>query len=160
MSNVGRVVVLGLVIFATVGCSAVKTYPNSLEKNMHVATQIDSGSATLSTVAEFDIHRVDSNCELIYQGRVFLDDAKTEVGIPVDGLIYLDFIFASKRFLSSNISGVRHGMLLSPRPGYVYKTQVKYIKGVYSVAIHEVGKGATAGRLIERMPLSACKPRK
>lgn len=157
LSNANRIAILGLVVFAVAGCSGIKAYPNSLAKNMHVTTQIDSGSATLSTEAVFDIHRVDAKCETQYEGRVDLDEAKTEVGIPTGGPIYLEFIFASKRFLSKNISAVRYGMTFTPRSGYDYQTQVKYIKGIYSVVIRETSKNGTVARVIDRVPLSACK---
>jgi hypothetical protein len=142
---------------AVTGCSSVKTYPNSLPKNMLVTTEIDSGSSWTETVAEFDIHRVDSNCELQYEGRVFLDKDRLDVGIPVDDLIFLDFIFASKGKFSSSVNGVRYGTLLKPLSGYRYLTRVRYLNGIYSVAIRESSKDGSVGRELERIPLSTCK---
>ena len=124
---------------------------------MHVRTQIDSGSATLATEAVFDIYRVDANCQAQFDGRVELEEAKTEVGIPTDGTIYLEFIFASKRFLSKNVSAVRYGMLFTPRAGYDYQTQVKYNKGIYSVVIRETSRNGAVAHVIDHVPLSSCK---
>lgn len=149
----GLVVALSL----TAGCASVKTYKNSGPTNMYVSAEIDSGSATISTVAEFDIHRVNAQCELQYQGRAFLDKAQAGISIPTGNMVYLDFIFASKRFMSDSASGVRYGTLMMPRQGYTYQPHVKYKDGIYSVVIYETGKGLSHGRELDRMPLSDCK---
>jgi hypothetical protein len=141
------------------GCSSVKTYPNALPKNMQVIAEVDSGSAAVDTAAEFDIHRVNVRCETQYEGRVFLGNGKFDVGIPTGGLIYLEFIFASKRMLSSSVSAVRHGYLLTPRPGYRYLTKVKYLDGIYSVTIREISRDGSISRELDRIPLSACRDR-
>lgn len=140
------------------GCSGVKTYPNDLPANLRVTTAVDTGSAFKSTVAEFDIHLVDAKCETDYLGRVYLEKPVIDVGIPEDQTLYLDFIFASKTFLSSDISAIRHQTLLTSRPGYEYTAQVSYIKGIYNVVIREKRRGAGAGTTIPRKPLSSCKP--
>ena len=140
------------------GCSKVRTYSNTLPKNMHVNINLDSGSVLTSTVAEFDIHKVNARCETDYLGRVYLYDPATEVGVPVDGPIFLDFIFASKQFLSSNVQAVRYDTLLTPRPGYDYQAQVRYVKGIYGVVIRETSRDGSTVKTIERRPLSSCKP--
>jgi hypothetical protein len=150
--------VLGLVPIFLAGCSGVKTYAQSLPKNMHVTTRVDSGSAVKSAVAEFDIHRVNARCETDYLGRVYLDSPTTEVGIPVDELIYLDFIFASKAFMSTTTNAVRYTTIFTPRRGYEYYAKVDYDKGIYNVVIRERRPGGFAGRIIEHTPLSDCKP--
>lgn len=149
---------LALVFLA--GCSGVRAYSNTLPPNFHVRTQADSGSALKSTVAEFDIHRVNAGCETEYLGRVYLDDPLIEVGIPVGETIYLDFIFASKAVLSTNIGATRYSTLLTPRSGYEYDVQVRYVQGIYSVAIRETRRGSSTGRIIEHRPLSSCTMRR
>jgi hypothetical protein len=143
-----------LVAILVAGCSGVRTYPNTLPKNLRVTTQVES-----RTTAEFDVHRVNAGCELDHQGRVSLDNGVTEVGIPVEETIYLDFIFASKSFLSSTTGVTRYSTLLTPRAGYDYRAEVKYIEGLYGVVIRESRKGGSGGREIDRVPLSACKAR-
>ena len=148
-----------LIPIALAGCSSVPTYPNTAPKNMQVTTRVDSGSGLGATVAEFDVHRVNARCGTENQGRVYLDNGTLEVGIPVDETLYLDFIFASKGFLSPSVSATRYSTLLTPRSGYEYRAEVTYNKGLYGVRIREFRKGASSGREIERVPLSACKPR-
>jgi hypothetical protein len=148
-----------LVALLATGCSGVRTYPNELAPNFRVHTQVESMSAMKSTVAEFDIHRVDARCETEYLGRVYLDRPRIDVGIPVGGPVYLDFIFASKAFLSTQVQATRYTTVLTPRPGHEYDVQVRYLKGLYSVAIRESARGGGAGRLLERRDLADCRPR-
>lgn len=158
-----RATLLTGVAFATVllvGCSGVKTYPGAPSKNLRIETKIDSGSAMMSTVAEFDIHRVDAACNTHYLGRVYLDKESVTVGLPTDETLYLDFIFASKVRLTTRIDATRHTTLLTTRSGYEYDAQVKYVKGIYSVVIQERRKGGGIGRVVEREPLAACGARK
>ncbi len=105
-----------------------------------------------STVAEFDVHLVGTDCGLQHQGCVYLDRTVVEVGIPTGRLVYLDFIFASKAVLSSQISGTRHGILLRPRTGSDYEAKVTYDKGIYDVVLRE------NSRAVPRKTLSDCRP--
>jgi hypothetical protein len=141
-----------LVAIALAGCSGIKTYPNTLPKNLHVTAKVDSG-----TVVDLDMHRLNARCETAHEGRVSLDPGVVEVGLPVDETIWLDFVFASKSFLSSSVSVARYSTLLTPRSGYDYRAQVTYSKGIYNVVIQEARKGSSARREIDRVPLSACK---
>jgi len=143
-----------LVAIALAGCSGIKTYPNTLPKNLHVTAKVDSG-----TVVDLDMHRINARCETAHEGRVSLDPGAVDVGLPVDETIWLDFVFASKSFLSSSVSVARYSTLLTPRSGYDYRAQVTYSKGIYNVLIQETRKGISARREIDRVPLSACKAR-
>jgi hypothetical protein len=154
-----RWIVLGLVPIFLASCSSVKTYSEKYPKNMHVTTRVDSGSAVKSTVAEFDIHRVNARCETDYLGRVYLDGPTTDVGIPVGELIYLDFIFASKAFMSTTTNAIRYQTTFTPRHGYEYHAKVDYDRGIYNVVIREKLSRGSAGRVIEQTPLSSCKLR-
>lgn len=155
-----RWIVLGLVPIFLAACSGVKTYSQRLPKNMHVTTRVVSVSAMKGTVAEFDIHRVNARCETNYLGRVYLDRPTIDVGIPVDELIYLDFIFASKAFMSTTVSAVRYQTIFTPRRGYQYDARVDYDRGIYNVVIRERRPGGSGGRIIEQVPLSSCQPKK
>ena len=149
----------GLVAILLASCSGVKTYSQRLPKNMHVTTRVASVSAVKNTVAEFDIHRVNARCETDYLGRVYLDRPATDVGIPVEEMLYLDFIFASKAFMSTTTSAIRYQTILTPRRGFEYDVKVDYDRGIYGVVIRERRPGGSAGRTIEQTPLSSCRPR-
>lgn len=141
------------------GCS-VKTYPNDLPKNFHVNTTIQKTSSLRNTSLAFDIHTINVKCETDFLGRVYVDDPKTEVGVPVDRPVFLDFIFVSKVTLSSTISSVRYQTVMTPRSGYDYDAAVSYNKGIYNVVITEKNRGGSASRKIPRVPLESCKPGK
>lgn len=148
-----------LFVITLSGCSGIPTYPNTSLKNLHVTTRVDSGSASSSTAAAIDVHRVNARCETQHLGRVNLENGQTQVGIPVNETLFLDFIFASKRFLSSHISATRYSTLLTPRRGYKYTAQVIYDNDIYDVVIRQTREGRFTGGVIKRVPLSACKAR-
>ncbi|MCL5801608.1 MAG: hypothetical protein M1283_03670 [Gammaproteobacteria bacterium] len=152
---------IALLAFAfLIGCTGVKTYPNRLPKNLHIRTQVNAGPALTNAGAEFDIHRVDAGCNTHYQGRVYLDKPLVEVGIPPGEPSYLDFIFASKAFLSTTTHAVRYQTVLTPRADYEYDIQASYVKGIYNVVIRERHRGSGASRLVERKSLNDCHARR
>ena len=113
----------------------------------------------MSTTVAFDLYRINTRCELEHQGRINLENGTTRVGIPVNEPVFLDFIFASKGFLSPNVSATRYSTVLTPHTGYAYTAQVRYDKGIYNVIIREMRRGDSTGRVIDRVPLRDCKAR-
>ena len=150
-----RVAAIGIVAMTMAGCSSIKTYPNTLPKNMHVTTKLDSGSKVTSTEAVLDIYRVNAKCELKEEGRVDLDEAQKDVGLPTSGTLYLEFTFSNYNYLLRSSSSTSYGLLLAPRPGTNYQTKAQYISGFYDVVVRESG-----GRVIEQVKLSDCKAKK
>lgn len=51
--------------------------------------------------------------ETDYLGRACLDRVTVNVGIPVEELPYLDFIFASRAFMSTTVVAVRYQALVA-----------------------------------------------
>ena len=135
------------------GCSGIKPYPDTSPKNLRVQSQVEGA------VAEVDVYRVDADCRTEYRGRVSLDRSAVEFGLPSGSLHYLDFIFASKTFLSPSVNVVRYETLLLPRPERRYDVQVRYVQSIYSVVIRETAPGGSTGRVIERGQLSDCVKR-
>ncbi len=150
-----RVAAICVVTVMMVGCSSIKTYPNTLPKNMHVTTKLDSGSRVTSTEAALDIYRVDASCALTEEGRVDLEEAKTDIGLPTNGRLYLEFTFFNHNYLARSSSSTNYGLLLTPRPGVSYQTKAQYLGGIYDVVVRESG-----GRVIEQVKLSDCRPGK
>lgn len=137
------------------GCSsAPRSYSSSLPSNMQVTTRAEGAKAA------FDIHRLKADCELDFQGRINLENGTVGVGVPTDEPLYLDFIFVTGGgFFSSSVGSTRYGTLFRARPGFDYRAQATYDKGIYSVEIRESRKGASASRVLDRVPLGACKPK-
>ena len=149
-----RIAAIGVAAMTLVGCS-VKTYPNTLPKNMHVTTKLDSGSMVKGTSALLDVYRVDAKCELTHEGRLDLEEPKTDVGLPINSPLYLEFIFVNSNYLARSSSSTNYGLLLTPRPGNGYQVKAQYASGIYDVVVRESG-----GRVIGQVKLSDCRPGK
>ncbi|HKC54024.1 MAG TPA: hypothetical protein VKC33_05225 [Burkholderiales bacterium] len=141
-------ILLAASLFA--GCSGIKTYPDTLPKNMHVRTE------TSKVRAELHIHRVDANCLTEYQGTVQLDKPSVEVGIPAGRQSLVAFTFSSSSFLRGSSTSVRYDTLLTPRAGYTYDVKVSYLDRMYNVAIREIDPRKSSSREIERKSLKTC----
>jgi hypothetical protein len=145
-----------LVGFLT-GCSGIKSYPNTLAKNLHIQTETDSGSLISNVRAAVNIYGVDASCQLEYQGTVDLDESSIAVGVPSDRSSYLVFDFASSSFLANSRSTVSYETLLEPVAGYNYDIEVSYADDIYNVEIRETHPFKSVNRDVERKQLSACK---
>ena len=154
-----RLQLTGVVLaLALGGCAGgARTYSDALPKNMNVTTTVDGGSKKAAVA--FDIHRVNARCLTEYEGRIDLENGTIQVGLPADEPLYLDFIFVTGGGFTSPVGAVRHGVLFTARSGYDYRAQVTYKNAIYDVEIREARKGSSGGRVVERLPLSACKPR-
>lgn len=140
------------------GCSSIKTYPNDLAKNFRVTTKLDSGSVMTRSEAVVDIFRINAKCGTTHEGRVELDpEKKTDIGLPTNTPLYIEFIFVNSSRLGNNVSGIRSGFFFTARPGYNYQAAAAYERGIYDATLRETGKGSS--RTIETRPLSACKAR-
>ncbi len=139
------------------GCSGIKTYPNDLDKNLHVRTTAESGSWFSSMRTAVDIHRVRADCATEYQGTVQLNKASIDIGIPPERWSRLVFVFASSSFLANSNSSITYETLLNPRAGHEYDLQVTYQDDIYNVSIHETKPGAPTSRKINHRPLSDCQ---
>ena len=138
------------------GCSGIKTYPDTLAKNLHITTEAASGSAFSRMRVALHIHQVDANCRTEYQGTVQLDEPSVQVGIPPDRLSYLVFSFSSSTFLGGSSSSISYDTLLRPRPGLTYTARASYADGIYHVEIRESDPRRSAGREIQRRGLDDC----
>jgi hypothetical protein len=135
-----RFVILMLACGLLAGCSGIKTYPNTLDKNLRVRTEADSGSFFSKVRAAVDIYRVDADCKTEYEGTVRLDEQSVAVGIPSGRVSYLVFVFARSGFFSRSSSSITYDTLLRPRAGQTYDVGVRYRDDIYNVVIRE-GKG-------------------
>ncbi len=133
------------------GCSGIKTYPDTLPKNLRI-------QATISKVqAALHIHRVDAGCQTEYQGTVQLDKPSVEVGIPAGRQSLVAVTFSSSSFLGGSSSSVRYDTLLTPRAGYTYDVKVSYLDNIYNVTVREIDPRSSSSREIGRRDPTACK---
>lgn len=151
--------VLGLLLALSLvtGCSGIKTYPNDLDKNLHLRTTAESGSFFSSIRTAVHIHRVAADCTTEYEGTVELDQRSIDIGIPPERWSRLVFVFASSSFLLNSTSSISYETLLNPRAGYEYDLRVTYRDDIYNVSVLETHRGDSPSRKIEHRPLSACQ---
>ena len=138
------------------GCSALKPYPNTLAKNLHIRTEVESGSVFSKVRASVDIFSVDADCKTEYRGTVKLKGPSIEVGIPPDELSYMVFVFSNSSILAGSRSSMSHDTLLKTRAGYDYDIKVGYRDDIYGVTIKEIHPRSSKRREIELRDLSAC----
>ena len=150
---------VALAIVLCVGCSDLKTYPNTLEKNLRVQTVTRSGSVFSDVRARVDIYQIDPACRLDYEGTVDLDEPTRAIGIPTNRPSYLVFTFASSSFLGGTNSATSQETLLEPRPGYRYDIDVRYEDNIYNVVVRERSPRRTAARELALKDLRTCKKR-
>jgi hypothetical protein len=137
------------VFFALAGCSGLQTYPNNLDKNLQVRTQVQSGSVFSKVRASMSIYEVNKRCEIQYEGTVNLEKLSVPVGIPAGRWSYLVFDFSSSGFLSNTSTSTASGALLNPQAGARYDIDVSYRDDIYNVTIRSVANDGA----IHELPL-------
>jgi hypothetical protein len=155
--RIAFIVILIFTVNLLAGCFGGKTYPNTLDKNLHVHTVTDSGSWFSRVRAAVDIHRVGGDCALDYEGSVQLADPKIDIGIPPHRWSYLVFVFGSSSFFANRSGTITYETLLKARPHYHYEVAVRYRDDLYHVVIRETLPNQSTGREIEPLELSACR---
>ena len=139
------------------GCSGLRPYPNTHEKNLVIQAEADSGSMFSKVSAAVDIFSVTADCQTDYQGTIDLKGPFVEVGIPPDQMSYMVFVFSNSSFLGGSESMISHETLLEVRRGHHYDISVSYIDDIYNVAVSEKNSQNTDGRKIAIRNISACK---
>lgn len=139
------------------GCSGLKTYSDTLAKNLDIHTRTDSGSFLSSTRAWLDIFRVNNNCQTTYQGTVAFDTENHSIGLPAGRPSYLVFRFESSSFLANSSGATSYDTLFTPLPDRHYDVDVRYLDGIYSVAIRERAAGDTKTHRIAPVELKDCQ---
>jgi hypothetical protein len=157
-ADICRVVLAALAIGLSAGCSGVKTYPNSLDKNLQIRSETVTGSPLFRVRTALSVYRVDERCELAFEGVVNIDQPTVSVGVPAGRWSYLDFTFSDPSLGGGASSSVSRETMFRPRAGYRYDIAVTYRKDIYHVAIREIPLRGGAGREVEFRDIRACRP--
>lgn len=148
-----------LIAAVMTGCSGIRDYRASSDRNVRFNTVAESGSWFSSVRATVHIHSVDRNCQTKYQGTIALGRSTLMTGIPSGQPTYLIFAFKSSGFLSNSSSSISYKTLLMPRAGHDYQIGVKYVDDTYDATIREVSRRSRKARKIHHTPLAACRSR-
>lgn len=134
-------------------CSlSVKTYPDTLPKNVQVRTDTSS-----NVRAAVHIHRVDAKCLTEYEGTLELDRPAVELGVPAGRTSVLAVTFSTASLLSGSSTSTRYATLLTPRTGHRYDVEVRYRENMYGVTIREIDPRRSSSREIARRDPVSCK---
>ncbi|MDX1406370.1 MAG: hypothetical protein R3192_17695 [Woeseiaceae bacterium] len=151
--NVIAVVALSLLL---VGCSGLKPYRSSHEKNLFITTDTEQGFFS-GVDAALDIYSMRTECDVDYQGTVELSNSRVEVGLPQGVPAWLVFRFESSAFFSNTRSSMGYDVALYPEYGQVYDVNVSYHDNIYNVEVAERRRGGSdAERLMVGMVERAC----
>lgn len=157
-ADICRAALVALAMGLSAGCSGVKTYPNTLDKNLQIRSETVAGPVLFRVRTALSVYRVDERCELALEGVVNIDQPTVSVGIPAGRWSYLDFTFSDPSLTGGAASSVSRETLFRPRAGYRYDIAVSYKKDIYHVAIREVPLRGGAGREVEFRDIRACRP--
>ena len=84
------------------GCSGLKAYPNTLEKNARIDVRTDGGTLLSRIGIALDLYTVDAACGSKYLGTVELDDAMIELGLPLDQKVRLAYVFSRDAIIGTS----------------------------------------------------------
>ncbi len=151
LTNILNPYVVGFLLTVSLlaGCSGIKPYPNTLNKNLQVRTAADSGSFFSSVRTAVDIHRAGADCKTEYEGTVQLNEKSIDIGIPPNRLSRLVFVFSTYSFFGNSSGTITYETLLKPKAGYTYEAKVSYKDDIYNVSLRESQRGNPASREIE-----------
>lgn len=139
------------------GCSGIKAYPNQLEKNVDVTATTKADSIFARVRASLDIYSVDAHCQPTYEGTVDLGQATTGVGLPVNRPSLLAVRFDSHNYLARSSGTTDDQTFLTPRRGYRYRIEARYIDDIYNVKVLERPGRVARWRVMNQPSAPACK---
>jgi hypothetical protein len=139
------------------GCSSVKYYPNTQDKNMLVKIKTESGSMFSGVKSYLHIYTLKSDCSIKkHLGVVELPEPETEVGISTGKPLQIEIAFeVGGGFFSSGSSVTRTSANIKPRAGYFYEADASYNDGIYDLEIFEKKSRNSKGKLLKE--LQSCK---
>ena len=130
-------------------CAGHRLYAGNHPPNLIVSTVVQSG-----TRAAVDVFSVDAQCRATLEGRVALDEARVEVGLPQGRPSLLVFEFSGSGFLGSRRTSITKNVMLAPRAGRRYEARVDYRDDLYNVELKEIDPRSGASREVD--PRSRC----
>lgn len=153
----GRAALLFALILS--GCSGLKTYPNTLEKNASIHVRTDGGTLLSRIGIALDLYTVDPGCGTQYLGTLELDDSTIELGLPLDQQVRLAYVFSRDALVGTSGTTVIE-MMVTPRRGERYDFDVEYLKQGYTATGRVFPAGQASSMDIEHSRLRDCIPQR
>lgn len=130
------------------GCSNIKPFPSTADKNLQIRTKV-SGTIFTEVEAVLQIHSMKGGCVVDYLGTVDLKNGLTQVGVAPGQSVNLLFLFNVSSFAGGGAM-MPYTTVFTPRSGTRYIADVSYADSIYYVSIHEAGSRGVLGRELER----------
>ena len=143
-----RTACLLALFYIIAGCSNIKPFPSTADKNLQVRTKV-SGSFFTGVKAVLQIHNLKGGCVDEYLGTVDLKNGLSEVGVAPGQSVFLAFLFNTSA-LGGGGATVPYTTIFTPRSGTRYIADVSYADSIYNVSIHEAVPRGMLGRELER----------
>jgi hypothetical protein len=131
-----------LLLSVITGCSGLKIYPNTAEKNLLIRTKA-TGSFFMKVEVFLHVYHLKDDCKNDYLGSIKLKNGETQIGLPTGQPTYLAFVFRTDGITPSTT-------ILTPRPGNSYIADVTYADRIYNFSLREAGPRGSPGRELER----------
>lgn len=131
-----HVIALLLVVGLVSGCGLQPYRPGSLEKNLTINLDLQSGGILTRTSAAAGINNVGKDCSNDYKGYVDLAQGPNEIALAV-GQRTLVIVEITNRSVGSH-NGMQRGVVLTPKPGVRYQLDANYGDGMYDLRLYEL----------------------
>lgn len=160
-NNVYTLLMSILLVILVSGCSSIKYYPNTLDKNMNVTVTVaESGSFFQDIETYFHVYTLDNQCTQEHLGVVDIPDSEVEVGIEVGKRQVIEVAFeVGGNFMSSSTSVTRADAIITPRKDYYYQVNASYDDGIYDMEVFEKKSRQSKGKAIKVIPAYDCQPK-
>ena len=135
-----------------VGCSSLKTYSDSLTKNLTVVLDKNSDSGVKGRV---DIYLLDKQCQGPYQGSSWFDKTAKSVGIKENRQTLLSFKYLLSDWFTGKHS-ITTDAVIKARTGYRYEAKLSYIDSAYETFIYEINRRTGKRKAINIVGIQGC----
>lgn len=148
-----RYLLLCLAALLFSGCSDIKTYQDTPDKNLHVHVKLKDDDERIT--GYLNLFAETSKCHFDYVGSVELNKSVVDIGLPPGKNLQMTFDVTR-----SSILGGTHDMKLSAalrvRAGYNYYAKFSWVDGMYDLKMFESLPHRSSMRKIPVDPSNGC----
>jgi len=141
-----------LVVGFLVGCSSLRTYSDSLTKNLVVSLDKNSDSGVKGRV---DIYLLDKHCQGPYQGSTWFEKTPKKIGIKENRQTLLSFNYLLSDWLTGKHSIITDAVIKA-RSGYRYEAKLSYIDSAYETFLYEINRRTGKRKTINIVGIHGC----